>query len=164
MAIRARLAVEGLKEAVHRVDEVGDRARRPEPALRHRDTLLDLQMSERRKFARGGWRRIKPEWAAEKRRRGLDPRTLRATGRLESALVNATHGVRATVYNAELRWGIRAGRSELYYAQALAKGWTSSTGQVPARRMVVIDQTARGRIAERVERFIAHGFPGGAGA
>lgn len=163
MAIRARLTVDGLKDALDRVDDVGDRARRPEPALRDDATLMDLQMSERRKFARGGWRRITPEWAAQKRRAGLDPRPMRATGRLESALTNATHGVRATVFNATLTWGIRAGNSDLYYAQALAKG----VGDPPRkRRAVVIDKTARENIAGRVQRFIAHGFtarggPGG---
>jgi hypothetical protein len=154
MAIRARLAIDGLKDAITQVDEVGDRARRPEPALRDDATLLDLQQGERRKFARGGWRRITPAWAREKRRRGLDPRTLRATGRLESALTNATHGVRATVWNSELRWGIRAGRSDIYYAQPLATGARG----MPPRRMVLIDRTARESIAGRVERFIAHGF------
>ena len=155
MAIRGRLAVDGLKEAIKRVDEVGDRARRPEPALRAPGTLLDLQLSERRKFARGGWRRITPRWAQQKRRAGLDARTMRATGRLESALTNATHGVRATVWNATLTWGIRAGRSSIYYAQPLAKG----VGNPPkARRAVVIDKPARQSIAQRTEKFIAYGF------
>lgn len=151
--MRTRLQVDGLAEAVARVDDTGDRARRPEPALKAPATLLDLQSSEHRKFARGGWRRDTPGWIREKRRRGLDPRTLRATGRLESALTNATHGVKATVWNSTLTWGIRAGRSDIYYAQVLAKG----RGRMPARRMVVIDRTARDRIAARVERYIAHG-------
>jgi hypothetical protein len=129
--MRSRLRVDGLQEAVHRIDDVGDRARRPEPALRSHQTLLDLQQSERRKFARGGWRRDSPAWIKEKRRRGLDTRTLRATGRLESALANATDGVKATVYNGALTWGIRRGASDIYYAQKLAKGWTSSTGSPP---------------------------------
>jgi hypothetical protein len=151
--MRARLAIEGLKDAVGRVDLVGERARRPEPALRAPQTQLDLQMSERRKFARGRWRRDTPEWIKEKRRRGLDTRTLRATGRLESALTNATHGVKVTVFNGELRWGIHAGRSDIYYAQPLAKGH----GHTPPRRMVVIDRTAREDIALRVALYILDG-------
>ncbi len=155
MAIRAQLAVDGLKESIRRVDEVGDRARRPEPALRAPGTLLDLQLGERRKFAKGGWRKITPRWAQQKRRAGLDPRTMRATGQLESALTNATHGVRRTVFNATLTWGITLGRSDLYYAQALAKG----VGSPPKkRRAVVIDKPARESIADRVQQFIAHGF------
>lgn len=149
--MRSRLRVEGLQEATRRIDDIGERARRPEPALRGHQTLLDLQQSERRKFARGGWRRDTPAWIKEKRRRGLDTRTLRATGRLESSLANATNGVKATVYNGVLTWGIRAGRSDIYYAQVLAKG--SATR--PARRMVVIDRGARDRIAARVERYVA---------
>jgi hypothetical protein len=162
MAIRARLRVDGLRAALMRVDDVGERARRPEPALRDDATLLDLQQGERRKFAKGGWRKTTPRWAQQKRRAGLDPRTMRATGLLESALTNATHGVRATVWNSTLTWGIRAGRSDLYYAQALAKG----VGSPPVkRRAVVIDKVARENIAARVERFIAFGMTGrGAGA
>lgn len=151
--MRARLKIEGLKEAQLDVGELGDRARRPEPVLRADQTQLDLQQSERRKFARGGWRRDTPAWIREKRRRGLDPRTLRATGRLESALTNATHGVKVTVWNSALKWGILAGRSSIYYAQALAKGSSS----MPARRMVVIDRTAKDSITARVETYIADG-------
>lgn len=155
--MRSNLRVEGIREARARTDEVGQRGRRPEPALRASATLLDLQQSERRKFQRGGWRRASPAWIREKRRRGLDARTLRATGRLESALINATHGVKATVFNGQLTWGIRAGQSDLYYAQALSKGWTSSSGRVPPRRMVVIDKTAKDRTSMRVQRYIADG-------
>lgn len=153
MAIRARLAIEGLREAVERVDEVGQRTRRPEPALRAAGTLRDLQEAERRRFARGRFKPITPEWVAEKRRRGLDTRVMRATGRLESALVNANRGegIRFDVFNAELRFGIRSGRSNVYYAQAQAKA---------GRRVVVIDKPARRAIATRVEQFIAHGFIG----
>lgn len=152
MAIRGRLQVEGLKEAIVRVDEIGDRARQPERALRAPETLLDIQLGQRRHFARARFRKVTPRWAAEKRRRGLDRRPLRATGLLESTLVNANRGdgARFDVFNAELRWGIRRGRSNVYYAQALAKD--------RRRRPVVIDKTARQSIAARVETFIAEGF------
>lgn len=152
--MRARLTVEGLKAAQDRIDAVGDRGRRPEPALRAPKTLLDLQQSERRKFRRPG-RRASPEWVAEKRRRGLDPRTLRAHGVLESALTNATHNVKATVFNATLTWGIRSGggQSDVYYAHKLAKG--TSTGR--KWRVVVIDKIARESIAVRVETYVADG-------
>ena len=151
--MRARLKVEGLQAAVHRIDVVGERARRPEPALRSRETLQDLTASEKRKFARGGWRRDTPEWIAQKRRRGLDTRTLRATGRLERTLTTGAGGMRFSAYSSTLTWGIPAGRSDLYYAQVLAKG----TSSMPARRMVVIDKIAKGLIAERVGRYISDG-------
>jgi hypothetical protein len=154
--IRARLAVDGLKEATQRLDEVGDRARHPQPALRHPNTQQDLQESQRRKFARGGWRKATPRWIEQKRRAGLDTRTLRATGRLESALVNATHGVKATVVGPDLRWGLHPGRSDIYYAQALATG----SAHMPPRRAVVIDPTARERISQRVQNWIADGAYG----
>lgn len=156
MSIRATLKVDGLKDATTRLDDVGQRARKPQPALRHHLTQRDLQLSERRKFARGGWRRDTPRWTAQKRSAGLDTRTLRATGLLESALVNATHGVRARVVGPDLQWGLLAGRSDIYYAQALAKGSAS----MKARPMVVIDPIARESIAQRVQSYIADGVYG----
>jgi hypothetical protein len=151
--MRSRLRVEGLKEAVQRIDVVGDRGRRPEPALRANRTLQDLTASERRRFdSQRGWKRDTPAWIREKRRRGLDSRTLRATGRLERSLTSGA-GLTFKAFNGTLSWGIPRGRSDLYYAQALAKG-TSST---PARRMVVIDKTAKDRISIRVERYVAYG-------
>lgn len=156
MSIRATLKVDGLKEAAKRVDDLGLRARKPQPALRHPNTQRDLQLSERRKFARGGWRRDTPRWIDQKRRAGLDTRTLRANGLLESALVNATHGVRARVVGPDLLWGLTAGRSDIYYAQALAAGSSS----MKPRPMVVIDPIARDAIAERVQSYIADGTYG----
>lgn len=146
---RVSLKVEGLREARQEVGDVGDRARRPEPALRAPATRLDLQMSERRRFSHArGWRRISPEWAAAKRRRGLDPRIMRATGHLESILTNAHSGeVRFDAYNGVLRWGL-PWRASAYYAAAQAK---------QGRRSVVIDRVAREAIAARVSAYIATG-------
>ena len=149
MAIRMRLTVEGAREARARVDDVGDRARAPEPALRSAGTLTELKLSERRRFSQArGWRRISPEWVARKRRSGLDPRVMRASGRLESALTNATGGVRATVWNGQLTWGIRTQPMVRYASAQAARG----------RRTVVIDRPATEGIAGRVQRFIADGF------
>lgn len=151
MAIRSSLRVENLRAAHQRLDTMGDRARRPEPALRSRETLRDLTGSEKRRFATNrGWRRLSPAWVEEKRRAGLDTRILRATGKLEQALTSGT-GLTFRAYNGSLFWGIPRGRSDLYYAQVLAKG----TSSMPARRMVLIDKKARQRIAIRVERYVA---------
>lgn len=158
MAIRARLSVDGLREASLRLDDVGLRARRPEPALRSAATREAVAASERRKFDRGSWKRDTAKWASYKRHHGLDARTLRATGRLEAALTNpaGSAGVSFTAYNATLKFGIRPGRSDLYYAQALAKGVGHAKTK---RRMVVIDKPARAEIAGIAERYIATGLP-----
>lgn len=149
--MRGRLRVEGMKAAVQRVDAVGLRAQRPEPALRARPTLDDLTDSEKRRFNNTrGWKRLTPAWIAEKRRRGLNARILRASGRLFHALTTGL-GITFRARDGVLYWGIPRGRSDLYYAQALAKG-TSST---QARPMVRIDKTARTRIALRVQNYIA---------
>lgn len=147
--MRALLKVDGIKESRRRVDEVGERARKPEPALRSSYVLRALQESEKRKFSRGRFKRDTPEWVARKRREGLSIRTMEATGRLRTSLEQALAPVRRTVYNATLTWGIRAGRTDLYYAAIQA-----SRG----RKAVVIDPLARDAIANRVEVFIAHGF------
>lgn len=146
---RAMLRIEGLKEARKRVDEVGDRARMPEKPLRAPETLMDLQMSERRRFGTYRWKAVTKDWRDRKRREGLPARTMEASGRLKSALTNAVTPVRRTVFNGTLTWGIRGGRSDLYYAQVQA-------GR--GRRAVVIDRIARASIAQRVESFLAHGF------
>lgn len=152
--MRARLEVSGLRASVERLDDLGDRARAPEPVLRSNETLARLNAGERRKFQRGGWQRLSPEWARRKRREGLSPRTLVATGRLERTLTQgAGPGTVFSAFNGELRWGIRAGRSDVYYAQALAKGVRGRR----ASRMVVIDSTTKAEIAGSVERYIVDG-------
>jgi hypothetical protein len=148
--MRSSLRIVGLPEAVHRVDAVGERARRPEPALRAPSTRRDLQESERRRFTNYRFKPATREWVARKRREGLDPRTMHASNRLSSALINADMGsVRFTVFNSTLTWGLRQGRSTTYYAQIQA---------ARGRRSVVIDRVARVNITGRVESFLAHGF------
>lgn len=146
---RQTLRIEGLMAARHRVDEVGERAARPEPALRSSEVLTELQMAERRKFLTGRFKRDTPEWVARKRREGLSPRTMQATGRLRSILENATPPVRRTVFNANLTWGMRSSGDVGRYAAIQARR---------GRRAVVIDRPARAKIAQRVEDFIAGGF------
>lgn len=154
--MRATIRVENLKSAVRRIDDVGDRARRPERVLRSEVVKLDLLASEKRRFATNtGWRNDTPKWIAEKARRGLDPRTLRATGHLERALTTGDDpAIVRSAYNGVLRFGIRPGRSDLYYAQALAKGKPGKRG----RPMVRIDVLARDTTAGRVEHYIATGL------
>lgn len=147
--MRGNLRIEGLREARARVDEVGYRAKHPEPALRSGAVLLALQESERRKFTTGRFRPDSKEWVARKRREGLSARTMQATQALRSALENATPPVRRTVYNANLTWGIPGGRSDLYYAAIQAHR---------GRKAVVIDRVARVEIAARVQSFLAYGF------
>jgi hypothetical protein len=149
VAARSGLRVQGMREARKRLDDMGDRARRPEPALRARETLLDLQMGERKRFSSSaGLRGISGEWRQRKRELGLDPRVMHASNRLEAALENANDGVRLTVFNAELRWGFRGTNDVARYASVQAN---------LGRKVVVIDRDRRRAIAERVERFIALG-------
>lgn len=154
--MRATIRVEDLKVSVKRVDDVGDRARTPEKVLRSESVKGDLLASEERRFAtNAGWRKDTPDWVAEKRRRGLDPRTLRATGHLEQALTTGNDSaIVRSAYNGVLRFGIRLGRSDLYYAQSVAKNKAGKRG----RPMVRIDLIAKSTIAGRVEHYIAYGI------
>ncbi len=148
--MRTTLRIEGLREARDRIDDVGERARRPEPALKATGTKLDLQQSERRRFTMYRFPPASPEWVARKRREGLNPRTMRATDALSSALMNAEMGVvRMHVFNGNLTWGLRSGTEVMRYAMVQA---------TRGRRAVVIDRRARREIAGRVERFLAYGF------
>ena len=148
---RARLKLEGMDEAIRRVDAVGERARAPEPALRARPTLWDMQLAARRTFLTGRFKPASPEWVARKRREGLSTRTMQATLRLRSALENAnrSEGVRFSVFNRELRWGLNVTSEVGTYAAAQARA---------GRRAVRIDIPARRNVAQRVEDFIAHGW------
>jgi hypothetical protein len=147
--MRSGLRREGLREARERLDDVGARAQRPEPALRAARTRLDLQESERRRFTRYRFKRVSSAWVARKRREGLDPRTMHASNRLSSALENAEGGaIRFTVFNATLTWGLRAGDLATYAEIQAQRG----------RRTVVIDREARASITGRVQEFLAYGF------
>jgi hypothetical protein len=147
--MRQMLRIEGLHEARRRVDAVGDRAQRPEPVLRSDRVLMALQQSERRKFTTGRFKRDTRDWVERKRREGLSPRTMEATGRLRSALENAQAPVRRTVFNSSLTWGMRGSSDVARYAAIQAQR---------GRRAVVIDRPARAEVAQRVEDFLADGF------
>lgn len=141
--------MEGLRETARRLDEVGLRAQRPEPVMRDSTTRRLLQASEVRRFAHTrGWRRITPEWIEEKRRRGLDPRVMRATGRLEDTLTSQfSSSTQFGAHDGVLRWGLRW-RSEFFYASVQA---------TRGRRSVVIDTIARRAIVARIQQYIATG-------
>jgi hypothetical protein len=147
---RTYLRIEGLPQTRRMLTDVGDRGRRPEPALRSRATLDLLTRGEAEQFASGqGWPRENRAWASEKRRRGLDPRVMRATGRLERALTRGGGaGLTHTAYDGVMRFGIPRGRSDIYYAQALAKR------RRRRYRSVVIRPATRDAIAFVVLRYI----------
>ena len=151
--MRTSIRIDGQREAVTLLSDVGLRARRPEPALRSDDTLDALQAGERCRFShRRGWpptRNTKPAraWAARKRREGLDPRLMRATGKLESILTNAqSDQIRHDAFNMELRWGLKW-RSVAWYAAVQAAKYK--------RRSGVVDKRANAEISRIVSDYIA---------
>lgn len=159
--MRSRLTVEGLDEAHGDVGDIGNRARRPEPAFRAPGTREDLQRSSARRFRRG-LRRAQRSWILEKRRTGRSTRTMHSTGAAMLALTRNTGPARSAIvfnaFNAELRWGVQRGRSDLYYIQVHASGYTTSRGRGrPARRVVVVDKVAREAIAQRTVTYVTTG-------
>lgn len=159
--MRSRLKVEGVAELRAEWSAVGERARTLEVPLRDRATRKDLEAASARRFKRGLRRASSRAWTLEKARRGLDARVMRASGAAELALTKGQgEGAGAltfTAYNGELRWGVKRGRSSLFYLQVHAAGYSSKRGRVPARRVVVIDKTAREAISERVLTYVHHG-------
>jgi hypothetical protein len=148
VARQVNIRVEGLKDAREMVGDVGDRARRPEVALRSGAVLDALHASERRRFSQPWRPGITRAWAARKRREGLDPRVMRATGALERTLeTGRPPAVTFRAWNGTLRWGLPA-RSPVWYAAVQAKR---------GRKAVVIDKQAKADIGGRVLVWIVEG-------
>lgn len=158
--MQARLDVQGFREARTRIDAVGVRARAARPALTSPYTRRDFEQSSGRRFARG-LRRDQQDWVVEKARRGLSTSTMEASGDAKEAIVHGK-GRRAgdiefTGNNVEVRFGVKRGRSGLYYLQVHDKGYRTSRGATPKRRVVLMDKKARERISQRVETYVAEG-------
>lgn len=98
-----------------RLDLLADRARDPRPAF---STIADkLMAAERRLFNTGrGWPPDKPATRKRKAKKGLDPRTLHATGAAALAFtVRGAPGQKLEIDRAQLVFGIAGGRSPVFY-------------------------------------------------
>lgn len=139
--MRFELELSGARGAEHRLEGVGRRA--ADISAAGGRILGELRAGERRQFATGtGWPRLAASTLARKRRQGLDPRTLRATGLLEQVLTRPAqqaHGQVAAADADEIRFGIRGGRTDVFYGRFHQRG-----KGVPERRVVVLaDRTRR---------------------
>lgn len=145
---RMTLRTQGLAEAAVTLAKPGERAADMKPALEA--SVLHWQRSEQRRFRRG-WKQS-PEWAREKRRRGLDGRSMRATGQAEAALTNANRsaGVLARATRTSLVVGVVPGRSDIYYIRALAQ-------TRPRSNAVVFDKRAKEATGVTVLNFLITG-------
>lgn len=149
MARRISIRVTGLRAAQTMIGDVGNRARAPEPALRTDRVMSILHMAEHRRFGQRFSPRATRAWAARKRREGLDPRMMRATGALERTLTRGRPpDVAFKAYNSVLSWGLKW-RSPVWYAAVHQKR--------PGRRVVVIDKRAAGQITDIVTAYVATG-------
>lgn len=150
--MRAIIKSEGLKAIEAQLGKmaVRDRALLDDPVVRR-----ELEHSAARRFQRG-IRQAKRTWRLEKRARGLRDRPLQATGDAFRALTAGT-GPKANAVQFKRTYGgvvfgVKPGRSDLYYMQAHHRGYQSTHGRVAPRRAVVIDKQARENIAGFVLR------------
>lgn len=148
--MRARLDIEYLREAQQRIDKVGERAKAPEPALRSHAMLAALRANERRLFASNKWTKNTRKWDARKRKRGLSPKRMQASGLLRLILEagNTGSAVRFSAYNGTLIYGLYGGRTAVFYARILAD-------RDRRRRPVRLDKVFRVRATEIVTRYVA---------
>ena len=143
---RMTIRDEGLSDAVKLVAGPGQRS--IDLSIPLQRSIPHWQDSERRRFTTTrGLRRDTDKWIQEKRRRGLDPRTMRATGMTERALTtaNRSKGVIARATRTTLVVGIRPGRSDLYAARIQAKR---------GRNVVRFDKLAKQATSQTVLSFI----------
>lgn len=150
--MRVTVRIDGIEDTRRRLDDVGLRAQRPEPVLRSPRVRRELTDSERRLFASNRFSRNTARWDRAKRRRGLSPKRMQASGRLRLLLTSPISGnnVEFKAYNGTLTWGIIGGRSSIYYGAIWAK-------RDPKRRVVKVDMVARGNIRGHVVRYIDTG-------
>ncbi len=151
MARYVSIRVDGLEAARASVDGVGERANNSGPGLESRSVLVALQSAERRRFSRR-WKPTTRKWAKQKRREGLDPRRMRATGALYQLLTNASPPtVRFEARGDVLTFGVPS-RSKAWYAVVQKKR---------GRNAVVIDKTGRADVAKVIHAYIVNDGPYG---
>lgn len=156
----ARITPEGLLEIGEQFGEMGRRARMPEPLLRSQGVRSEFEQASHRRFRRG-LRRAQRSWVLEKARTGRSTRTMVSTGAALIALTRhagpAKNAVVFSAFNGEVRFGVRRGRSDLYYIQVHASGYKTTRGRGRARRVVLLDKTARENVATRVLVYVQSG-------
>lgn len=138
-----RITINGDREAAARLQRLGDRAGNARPVLNKVvDQLIDV---ERQRFQSGRFKRLAPSTRARKRREGLDPRPLRASGALMRSLTQrSAPNQLLQVSNTELVFG-----TKLYYARfhELGQG-------VPKRKPIDVTPKQREPIAHTILDFI----------
>lgn len=113
-----------------------------------------LSAATARNFATSGasgghpWRALAPATLARKRRLGLDPRILRATGRLYSSLVDATSPDHVQQITTEsLRWGSTVDYGKYHQS-------TRPRAKVPYRPPVAFSENAKRNVVRELQRAL----------
>ena len=137
-----------VEKAERLIEGYGDRATDIRPAS---DAIIRrLVLGEKRRFrTSAGWPPLMPSTRARKKRQGLPRKPMKASGLLERTLTTVgakarSHGQLAAVSRHEVRFGIKGGRSDIFYGAISQKG---REGQKP-RKVVVF--TARTKKTVRI--------------
>lgn len=139
--MRIDLEVRGVDVTARKLSRLGRRAVDMRPAF---DRIADEFIEgERRRFSTGsGWAPLASATKARKRREGLDPRIMHATGRLEGVLTRRSAAGQVLVIDRDsITFGLKGGRSKGYAGVISQRGRKSQ----PVRKVVVLAQRERRR-------------------
>jgi hypothetical protein len=143
MGLKFVVTVDGEQQAANRFTLIGRRARDARPAFREISRLI--YESEQRRFnSRSGWAPLAASTVARKRREGLSPQIMRATGALHRALTVPGDPSILDIDKDRMRFGLKGGRTAVYYGRFHQQG-----KGVPKRPVVVFTAATR-RNANRI--------------
>lgn len=115
--MRINLEVVGERQVGRRMTRIATRALDMRPAMS--DVADVLINAEKRQFdSEDGWQRDALSTRRRKAREGLDPRTMRATGKLERVLTHRrARGQLLEITRDSVTFGLKGGRSDGYYGR-----------------------------------------------
>jgi phage gpG-like protein len=132
-------------------DRVSDASSAWEAVIRILSNATERNFASRGAYGGSVWRELKPATRARKARLGLDPRILRATGRLYDSLVLETHAEHINeVGPHEMRWGSTVPYG--VYHQS-----TAPRTKIPYRPPVKLPEQDKRAIVREIQRSIVGG-------
>lgn len=147
--MRVDIRVTGVRQAARRLDGLGDRA--GDMRLAFHEIAGELMAGERRQFtSQSGWRPLAASTRERKRRQGKSLRVLHDSGSLERALTTrGAPGQLLDVKPDSVRFGIKGGRSDVYYGRFHEHG-----KGVPRRQIVVVTRRTARAFAPIIARHL----------
>lgn len=135
-----------------RIDDFGPAFRRIADLLRN---VARKQFDSEGEYASGGWKPLAEATVERKRKAGLDPRILHATGALRDSLTGRGAGHIQKVLPQALHWGSSV---------AYGKFHQSGTSRMPQRRPFNLREPDRRAVMKELQRHIAETLDANAAA